>query len=77
MIPYNQWFYCNIDELIERDGNKMLDLRTYTHPFLCNPIGYLLDFQKTFTLLKIINNGVSLDNVYEIFKYNELYSMLM
>ena len=22
MIPYNQWFYCNMDELIEKNQKK-------------------------------------------------------
>jgi predicted phosphohydrolase len=51
MIPYNQWFYCNMDELIERYKNKIKCwIYGHTHtqsnaiinkiPFLCNPIGY-------------------------------------
>jgi predicted phosphohydrolase len=66
MIPYNQWFYCNMDELIGEKGNKIKYwIYGHTHtpsniiineiPFLCNPIGYpnensILDFQKTFTI---------------------------
>ena len=67
MLPYNQWFYCNMDELIETKGNKIKCwIYGHTHtpsniiineiPFLCNPIGYpnensILDFQKNFTIL--------------------------
>ena len=51
MRPYNQWFYCNMDELIERNRNKIkFWIYGHTHtpsnviingiPFLCNPIGY-------------------------------------
>ena len=51
MFPYNQWFYCNMDELIETNGNKIKCwIYGHTHtpsnviingiPFLCNPIGY-------------------------------------
>jgi predicted phosphohydrolase len=51
MQPYNQWFYCNMDELIEKNGNKIKCwIYGHTHtpsniimngiPFLCNPIGY-------------------------------------
>jgi hypothetical protein len=66
MQPYNQWFYCNMDELIETNGNKIKCwIYGHTHtqsnaiingiPFLCNPIGYpnensILDFQKNFTI---------------------------
>ena len=66
MQPYNQWFYCNMDKLIENNENKIKCwIYGHTHtpstvimngiPFLCNPIGYpnensILDFQKTFTL---------------------------
>lgn len=67
MLPYNQWFYCNMDELIETKGNKIKCwLYGHTHtpssniingiPFLCNPIGYpdensKLDFEKTETII--------------------------
>ena len=27
MLPYNQWFYCNMDELFEKNRNKILDIR--------------------------------------------------
>lgn len=51
MFPYNQWFYCNMDELIETNGNKIKCwIYGHTHtpsnviingiPFLSNPIGY-------------------------------------
>jgi len=66
MLPYNQWFYCNMDNLIETKKNKIKCwIYGHTHtpsnviineiPFLCNPIGYpnenkLLDFQKIFTI---------------------------
>ncbi len=51
MQPYNQWFYCNMDELIETNKNKIKCwIYGHTHtpsnviindiPFLCNPIGY-------------------------------------
>ncbi len=63
MRPYNQWFYCNMDELIETNGDKIKCwIYGHTHtsssviineiPFLCNPIGYpnentTLHFQST------------------------------
>jgi predicted phosphohydrolase len=66
MIPYNQWFYCNMDDLIEINKNKIKYwIYGHTHtpsnviineiPFLCNSIGYpnensILDFQKNFTI---------------------------
>ncbi len=51
MQPYNQWFYCNMDEFIETNKNKIKCwIYGHTHdasnviingiPFLCNPIGY-------------------------------------
>ena len=51
MLPYNQWFYCNMDEIIETHKNKIKCwIYGHTHspsnviineiPFLCNPIGY-------------------------------------
>jgi predicted phosphohydrolase len=51
MQPYNQWFYSDMDELIEKNGNKIKCwIYGHTHtrsnviinniPFLCNPIGY-------------------------------------
>lgn len=66
MQPYNQWFYCNMDKLIEGNENTIKCwIYGHTHtpscvmkngiPFLCNPIGYptennSLDFQKTITI---------------------------
>ena len=66
LLPYNQWFYCNMDNLIETKRNKIKCwIYGHTHtpsnviineiPFLCNPIGYpnenkILDFQKNFTI---------------------------
>lgn len=63
MQPYNQWFYCNMDNLIEKKQNKIKCwIYGHTHtpsnltlnkiPFLCNPIGYPnenvnIDFEKT------------------------------
>ena len=67
MKPYNQWFYCNMDRLIETYQNKIKGwIYGHTHtpseemihgiPFLCNPIGYpgenkKINFEKTFTCL--------------------------
>lgn len=66
MMPYNQWFCCNMDDLIQRNGNKIKYwIYGHTHTssyvimneisFLCNPIGYpnenrSVDFQKNFTI---------------------------
>jgi len=66
MEPYNQWFYCNMDDLIEANVNKIKYwIYGHTHTpsnimineilFLCNPIGYpnensILDFKKSFTI---------------------------
>ena len=66
MIPYNQWFYCNMDDFIEKNKSKIKYwVYGHTHTpsniikneisFLCNPIGYpnensILDFQKCFTI---------------------------
>ena len=62
MSPYNQWFYCDQDNLIETNKNKIKCwIYGHTHtpsnkiihgiPFVCNPIGYpkensVLDFEK-------------------------------
>jgi predicted phosphohydrolase len=63
MLPYNQWFYCNMDDFI-KENNKKIKCWIYGHthtpsnmiindiPFLCNPIGYPyennnLNFQAT------------------------------
>ena len=51
MLPYNQWFYCNMDQLIQTYANRIKCwIYGHTHtpsynilngtPFLCNPIGY-------------------------------------
>jgi predicted phosphohydrolase len=51
ILPYNQWFCCNMDKLIETNKNKIKCwIYGHTHtksdtmingiPFLCNPIGY-------------------------------------
>lgn len=64
--PYNQWFYCNLDNLIDINKNKIKYwIYGHTHtpsnviinniPFLCNPIGYpeennILDFDKNFII---------------------------
>ena len=51
MINYNQWFYCDLDKLIDEKKNKIKCwFYGHTHtpsnvlineiPFLCNPIGY-------------------------------------
>ena len=51
MKPYNQWFYCDLDKLIETNKyNIKCWFYGHTHtpsnnrlheiPFLCNPIGY-------------------------------------
>ena len=66
MLPYNQWFYCNMDNLIEIKKDKIKCwIYGHTHtpsnniingiPFLCNPIGYpnensKIDFQKNISL---------------------------
>ena len=61
-MPYNQWFYCNMDKLFEKEKDKIKCwIYGHTHtpshkilhgiPFICNPIGYPnensnLDFSK-------------------------------
>jgi hypothetical protein len=66
MRPYNQWFYCDMDDFIQRNKDKIKCwIYGHTHTpsnaiineisFLCNPIGYpnensVLDFQKSFTI---------------------------
>lgn len=51
MAPYNQWFYCDMDEFIEKNKNNIKCwIYGHTHtksnlllneiPFICNPIGY-------------------------------------
>lgn len=53
MTPYNQWFYCDMNDFIEKNKDK-IECWIYGHthtpsnstmtinkiPFLCNPIGY-------------------------------------
>ena len=62
MLPYNQWFYCDMDEMIDTNKDKIKCwIYGHTHapsyniingiPFLCNPIGYpnensKINFQK-------------------------------
>jgi predicted phosphohydrolase len=66
MLLYNQWYYCDMDGIIETNKNKIKCwIYGHTHipsniiineiPFVCNPIGYpnensVLDFQKTITI---------------------------
>ena len=61
MIPYNQWFYCNMDDLIKIKywiyGHTHTPYNVIINeiPFLCNPIGYpnenrMVDFQKNFII---------------------------
>ena len=69
MLPYNQWFYCDMDEFIKKYKNNIKCwFYGHTHtpsthimhdiPFLCNPIGYpnenpKNDYNKIFTLSPI------------------------
>ena len=62
MLPYNQWFYCSMDDFILENKDKIKCWiyghthtpsfnRIYNIPFCCNPIGYpnenpKVDFQK-------------------------------
>ena len=66
MSPYNQWFYCNMDNVIETEKDKIKcwiyghthtpsNVRIHGIPFLCNPIGYpnentILDFHKNWII---------------------------
>jgi len=66
MLPYNQWFYCDMDELIKKYNDKIKCwIYGHTHTqsnciinnisFLCNPIGYPnenkeINFERTFEL---------------------------
>jgi predicted phosphohydrolase len=66
MLPYNQWFYCDMDELIDINKDKIKCwFYGHTHtpsniiineiPFLCNPIGYpnenkIINFKKSITI---------------------------
>jgi predicted phosphodiesterase len=61
MQPYNQWFYCDMDNIIALQKDKIKcwiyghthtpsNVKLHDIPFLCNPIGYpnensKLDFQ--------------------------------
>jgi predicted phosphohydrolase len=61
-LPYNQWYYCNMDHFIEKNKHSLTCwIYGHTHtpssvwihdiPFVCNPIGYpnensVLDFNK-------------------------------
>ena len=65
MLPYNQWFYCDLDDLIQKNDNKIKcwfyghthtpsELKINSIPFLCNPIGYpnensKIEWNKTYT----------------------------
>ena len=51
MIPYNQWFYCDMTEFIENNNNNIkywfyghthtpLEITHKKINFCCNPIGY-------------------------------------
>jgi predicted phosphodiesterase len=66
MRPYNQWFYNDMDDFIERNKDRIgCWIYGHTHtprvdrihniPFLCNPIGYpnenpKVEFDKRFVL---------------------------
>ena len=58
MLPYNQWYYSNLDVLIEQNKDKIKCwFYGHTHipshreingiPFVCNPIGYQGENNKT------------------------------
>jgi len=58
MLPYNQWFYSDMDDFIEKYKDKIKCwIYGHTHtpssvminniPFLCNPIGYPNENKKT------------------------------
>jgi predicted phosphodiesterase len=63
MLPYNQWFYCDMEQQIETNKYKIKCwIYGHTHipsnktlsdvPVVCNPIGYpnetaIIDFKKT------------------------------
>lgn len=58
MLPYNQWFYCDMDNFIETYQKKIKCwIYGHTHtpsrviihdiPFVCNPIGYPNENTKT------------------------------
>jgi predicted MPP superfamily phosphohydrolase len=66
VLPYNQWFYCDMGNLIEANKDKIKCwVYGHTHtpsskiingiPFLCNPVGYpnenaTVNFQTTFKI---------------------------
>lgn len=66
MLPYNQWFYCDMDDFIDINKDKIKCwFYGHTHtpsediineiPFLCNAIGYpnennTINLQKTITI---------------------------
>jgi predicted MPP superfamily phosphohydrolase len=65
-IPYNQWFYCNLDNFIEKNKDNIkawfcghthtsFEIKINEIPFVCNPLGYPnekndIDFQKVLEL---------------------------
>lgn len=71
MIHYNQWFYCNMDDIIQKyKYNIKCWIYGHTHtsseqiineiPFLCNPIGYPNENKKiNFKKQIIFDNPVS------------------
>ena len=72
LLPYNQWFCCNMDELIETNKDKIKCwIYGHTHtpsnvtiheiPFLCNPIGYP-DENENVNFQSNIQIGGSLDS---------------
>jgi predicted phosphodiesterase len=66
MLPYNQWFYSDMDTFIEKNKDKIKCwIYGHTHmpsftkihdiPFMCNPIGYVnenisSDYNKTYEI---------------------------
>lgn len=70
LLPYNQWFYCDMDDLIKNHKDKIKCwIYGHTHtpaynlihkiPFMCNSIGYPIenrkpDFQKI-SILDYVN----------------------
>jgi len=66
LLPYNQWFYCDMDDFIQEHNNKIRCwIYGHTHtpaynlingiPFLCNPIGYPNEnYETDFTRFHII-----------------------
>ena len=82
MLPYNQWFYCNMDDFIETQKDKIKCwIYGHTHtpsnviindiPFLCNPIGYPnenknVNFQLTHYLNPPTQNDIFMTNRLQI-----------